>query len=517
MSKSQGGFITLDDLIAQGFDALDYRYFLLGGHYRTQLQFSIESLTGARNARKSLVALIRGLMEMCLGGENPPRSEASGFSATPPAGAPPPQRPRRGAEGPPDPPLPNSFWETVGGYETQITKKLEMAELRDAYHLIFELSSFANKTFQAGEPWKKRVEEPEAAAVLIHDLCYLVRDLAIMIAPYTPAAAEKIAGFLGKTLDPAKGGHLAWSDLGKLEGLETVPSCEVLFSKLEKKTLDELREKYSGTQKEREKGEGRREKGEEERENGKGMIDDGEDAGSSVSGTIGKSHGGNINLQSKNPSSIIHHPSSNNPPSPVITFANIDLRVAKIVAIEKHPKADKLYIEKLDIAGEERVIVSGLVPHYKEEELLGKHIIVAYNLKEAKLRGVLSKGMLLAASAKNPDGSETVEVLDAGDTPTGTRVILEEERGERKEERGERREEAADVGQEAKSTDASTAHCSLLTAHSSPHPPSSEIDIDTFFSVPITVADNIVNVEGKKLLLNGSEIKTVKVAEGEVG
>jgi cysteinyl-tRNA synthetase len=65
MSKSQGGFITLQHLIDQGFDALDYRYFLLGGHYRTQLQFSIESLNGARNARKSLLTLIRSLMEKC--------------------------------------------------------------------------------------------------------------------------------------------------------------------------------------------------------------------------------------------------------------------------------------------------------------------------------------------------------------------------------------------------------------------------------------------------------------------
>jgi cysteinyl-tRNA synthetase len=61
MSKSAGGFITLQNLIDEGFDALDYRYFLLGGHYRTQLQFSLESLTGARNARKSLGTLLRNL------------------------------------------------------------------------------------------------------------------------------------------------------------------------------------------------------------------------------------------------------------------------------------------------------------------------------------------------------------------------------------------------------------------------------------------------------------------------
>jgi cysteinyl-tRNA synthetase len=54
MSKSKGGFLTLQTLIDAGFDPLDYRYFLLGGHYRSQLQFSYSALEGAKNARRSL-------------------------------------------------------------------------------------------------------------------------------------------------------------------------------------------------------------------------------------------------------------------------------------------------------------------------------------------------------------------------------------------------------------------------------------------------------------------------------
>jgi cysteinyl-tRNA synthetase len=61
MSKSSGGFITLQTLIDAGYDALDYRYFLLGGHYRSQLQFSYTALDGARNARRSLGDRIRAL------------------------------------------------------------------------------------------------------------------------------------------------------------------------------------------------------------------------------------------------------------------------------------------------------------------------------------------------------------------------------------------------------------------------------------------------------------------------
>jgi cysteinyl-tRNA synthetase len=65
MSKSAGGFLTLQSLIDEGYDPLDYRYFLLGGHYRSQLQFSWESLSGARNARKSLMEKVRNLAEKC--------------------------------------------------------------------------------------------------------------------------------------------------------------------------------------------------------------------------------------------------------------------------------------------------------------------------------------------------------------------------------------------------------------------------------------------------------------------
>jgi len=63
MSKSAGGFLTLQKLIDEGYDPLDYRYFLLGGHYRSQLQFSWDSLTGAKNARRSLTDKIRALAE----------------------------------------------------------------------------------------------------------------------------------------------------------------------------------------------------------------------------------------------------------------------------------------------------------------------------------------------------------------------------------------------------------------------------------------------------------------------
>lgn len=164
----------------------------------------------------------------------------------------------------------------------------------------------------------------------------------------------------------------------------------------------------------------------------------------------------------------------------------IDLRVAQIVKIERHPKAEKLYIETLKTAPdsqEERIIVSGLVPFFKEEELLNKKIILANNLKPAKLRGVESKGMLLAAEDHNGPqdaegkGTMRVEVLDGGDAPIGTKVLVEG-----------------------------------LGSMETP----TEIDIDTFFSIPMEVKDSVVTVDGKALTLEGKPIRTKVVSQGNV-
>ncbi len=78
-------------------------------------------------------------------------------------------------------------------------------------------------------------------------------------------------------------------------------------------------------------------------------------------------------------------------------LGKVDLRVAQIINIERVEKADKLYKLTIDLGNETRTIVSGLVPFYKEEELLNKQIVVVANLKPAKLRGIMLEGMLLAA------------------------------------------------------------------------------------------------------------------------
>jgi methionyl-tRNA synthetase len=82
-------------------------------------------------------------------------------------------------------------------------------------------------------------------------------------------------------------------------------------------------------------------------------------------------------------------------------WKKIDLRIAKIIDVKDHPNADRLYIIKVSLGNEERTIVAGIKPWYKKEELIGKKIVIVANLQPKNLRGIESRGMLLAAEHEN--------------------------------------------------------------------------------------------------------------------
>ncbi|HYD01418.1 MAG TPA: methionine--tRNA ligase subunit beta [Phycisphaerales bacterium] len=108
-------------------------------------------------------------------------------------------------------------------------------------------------------------------------------------------------------------------------------------------------------------------------------------------------------------------------PKPVIAFddfAKIDLRVARIVHAENHPKADKLFKLQLDDgSGTPRQICAGIREAYKPEDLVGRLIVIVANLAPRMLRGEESRGMLLAASDAPKDAA-------AADPTIQRRVIL---------------------------------------------------------------------------------------------
>lgn len=108
-------------------------------------------------------------------------------------------------------------------------------------------------------------------------------------------------------------------------------------------------------------------------------------------------------------------------PATLITFdefGKVKLRVAKVLAAEKVEKADKLLKLQIELGDERRQIVAGVAEHYTPEQILGKNIVVVANLKPAKIRGIESQGMLLAAKK---DGKLTL-VTVADDIPSGADV-----------------------------------------------------------------------------------------------
>ena len=152
--------------------------------------------------------------------------------------------------------------------------------------------------------------------------------------------------------------QLRWSDLGKLNIMpgHKVNRQRILFDKLEDTDIKKLREQYSGRQ-------------ETKRDE---------------------------------------------------TVMPLDLRVAEIKDVKAHPKADKLYILKVDLGNEERQIIAGLRGRYSEDELVGRKIVVVANLESVKLRGEASEAMLLVSEK----GGE-FELLDPQDAAAGERITAE--------------------------------------------------------------------------------------------
>ena len=265
--------------------------------------------------------------------------------------------------------------ETVAGY----SDAMDHMELNQAIKDVWNLIGRANKYIDETAPWilAKDPAQAERLQAVMYNLAEALRIIAILIAPFVPVTAPKIYEQLG--LGKPESFFMADAVWGKLATGTKVQKGEPLFPRIEVTEAGETviaatkKTAAKAIKAEAPKAEAKKEAKPAAAADGEITIDD---------------------------------------------FAKIDLRVATVIAAERVPKTDKLIKLQVKIGDEERTIVSGIAQHYEPENLIGKNVIVIANLKPAKLRGIESRGMVLAAS----DGEGNLVLADAPGIASGSKV-----------------------------------------------------------------------------------------------
>lgn len=260
-------------------------------------------------------------------------------------------------------------------------------DFSQALRETWELISAVNKYIVAREPWAL-AKKPESRPLLdatLHNSADALRVVASLVEPVMPAASERIRGMLGIEREP-------WTTLkaGDLKAGARLGSIEPLFPRMEL-SVEELRAMAAG---------------------------DGDKAGQQPA---------------SEPASPAAAPPAAPAPAPAAAapaaaggdritiddFMKVDLRVAKVLTAEKVPNSKKLVKMTIDVGSEQRTLVAGIAEAYEAEQLVGRTVAIVFNLKPAKLMGIESNGMVLAAS---PEGGKPMLVGFDQDVPPGTRI-----------------------------------------------------------------------------------------------
>jgi len=254
---------------------------------------------------------------------------------------------------------------TVEGTADSVEKLLDQLQFSTALQEIWKSISRTNKYIDETTPWilaRDEKNKPRLAQVL-YNLTESIRIISILIQPFMPETPQKIWEQFGISEDLR-----IWESAktwGLYKSIKSVQEREPLFPRIDlEKELADLEKMNAG----------KNEK--------------------------------NINIPGILPQIGIDD------------FAKLDLRVAKVISCEKVEKSAKLLKLQLDIGIETRQVVSGIAKYYTPEELVGKKVIMIANLKPAKLMGIESQGMILAACHENELVLATVD----GDIPAGSRI-----------------------------------------------------------------------------------------------
>lgn len=235
---------------------------------------------------------------------------------------------------------------------------MDNMKLSDSIKLVWSFISRTNKYIDETTPWVLGKDEARKAELnrVLYDLVESLRAISVMIEPFIPTTARRIWAQLNL---PQNFDEIRISDIegwGKTPVGIQINKPEQLFPRIE---IEEEKPEVKKEVKENKKAKKEEPKAPEKaKENEDGMIG-------------------------------------------IEDFSKIDLRVVEILAAEPVPKTDKLMKIQVSLGDKERTVVSGIAKFYKPEDLIGKHVVLVANLKPAKLRGVMSHGMLLAASKGN--------------------------------------------------------------------------------------------------------------------
>ena len=354
MSKSKGNVVDPIGLIDEfGVDAI--RYFLLREiNLGQDGNFSRDALIGRINSdlANDLGNLLHRTLSMTLKFQDGVVKAPAGESDV-------------------DRSLKEDARETVAFFE----QNMEEMQLSLTIKKVWAFISRANKYIDETAPWafaKDPAKEQELANVL-YNLTEALRIISVLISPFMPTTAVRIWQQLGLAQDFAS---VRTEDIEQWGGVPAglhVGTPEQLFPRIEVEKEEAAPQPAAAKQEKKEKKDKKDKQAQEALPEGIISID---------------------------------------------TFGKVQLRVAEVKAAEPVPKADKLLKLTLSL-GEgvpERQVVSGIAPWYAPADLVGKHVVLVANLKPAKLRGVRSEGMILAAG----DGKD-LKILEV-DMPAGTEV-----------------------------------------------------------------------------------------------
>ncbi len=256
-----------------------------------------------------------------------------------------------------------------------ITGALERYHFKRAQTEWMNLARVGNQYFQKSAPWELQKTDPDTCATVLHVCTLLVKNLAVLGAPFVPFTAQRTWEILGEA---GSVHEQSWENVGTFTLEEGHPIAEkwgVLVSKVTDKHIAAQKEKLGLTGGEGKTSSKKKEKGAKKKNEKKPLIS-------------------------------------------IDDFAKVDLRAGKILEAEKVPKSKKLIKMTIDIGEEIRTILAGIAQHYEPEQVIGKTVVVVANLQPAKLMGHESQGMVLAGV----DGDNLCVTAFDKETPPGAVV-----------------------------------------------------------------------------------------------